>query len=147
MAAATVSPARPAGLTVYYDEACALCRRCRTWLEAQSAHVPLRFVETEADEAERLLPQLPWLGTELVVVSDTGAAWVGPAAFIVCLWATERYRPWAWRLSHPLAAPTAEGFFHLVSAQRDRIGRRLDPPACTGDACTHRLPHPPGAPT
>lgn len=147
MAAATVSPARPAGLTVYYDETCALCRRCRTWLEAQSAHVPLRFVETEADEAERLLPQLPWLGTELVVVSDTGAAWVGPAAFIVCLWATERYRPWAWRLSHPLAAPTAEGFFHLVSAQRDRIGRRLDPPACTGDACTHRLPHPPGAPT
>jgi predicted DCC family thiol-disulfide oxidoreductase YuxK len=130
-------------LTVYYDVHCALCRRCRAWLEAQPTHVPLRFVEADATEAARLLPQLPWLGEELVVVADGGpdhgGAWIGPAGFIVCLWATVGYREWAWRLSRPILAPTAESFFHLVSTNRDRIGRRLDPPACTGDRCVHRL--------
>ncbi|MBX3284633.1 MAG: DUF393 domain-containing protein [Actinobacteria bacterium] len=127
------------GLTVFYDGRCALCRRCRTWLEAQETLVPLRFQEADAELAHRLLPQLPWLGTELVVVDDDGAAWIGPAAFIVCLWATARYRPWSARLAGPAFAPLAENFFHLVSANRDRLGRRLDPPSCTGDACTHRL--------
>lgn len=133
------------GLTVFYDGRCALCRRCRSWLEAQPTLVPLRFQEADAELARTLLPQLPWLGTELVVVDDAGAAWIGPAAFIVCLWATARYRPWSARLAGPAFAPLAENFFHLVSANRDRLGRRLDPPPCTGDACTHRL-LPSGAP-
>lgn len=126
-------------LTVYYDVHCALCRRCREWLQDQATHVPLRFVEADADQARRLLPELPWLGTELVVVADDGSAWIGPAAFIVCLWATVRYRDWSWRLSRPLVAPTAESFFHLVSSHRDGIGRRIGPPRCTGDSCVHRL--------
>jgi predicted DCC family thiol-disulfide oxidoreductase YuxK len=133
-------------LTVYYDVHCALCRRCREWLETQPTHLPLRFVEADAADAARLLPQLPWLGQELVVVarggSEEGAAWIGPAGFIVCLWATVRYREWSWNLSRPGLAPAAESFFHLVSANRDRIGRRLDPPGCSGDRCTHRPPRP-----
>lgn len=135
-------------LTVYYDVHCALCRRCRQWLEDQAQRVPLRFVEADAEQARTLLPQLPWLGTELVVVASDGSAWIGPAAFIMCLWATERYHSWAWRLSHPIMAPTAESFFHLVSSQRDRLGRRLGPPRCTGETCVHRLDpavHPDGA--
>ena len=127
------------GLTVFYDGRCALCLRCRAWLETQETWVPLRFQEADAEIARRLLPQLPWLGTELVVVDDSGAAWIGPAAFIICLWATVRYRAWSWRMSGSAFAPLAENFFHLVSSNRDRLGRRLGPPACTGDSCTHRL--------
>ena len=127
----------PTGLTVFYDEHCELCRRCRAWLETQATWVPVRFHPAGAEEAARLIPQLPWLGTELVVVADDGAAWVGPAAFLVCLWATFRYRHWSTRLSSPAFAPLAEGFLHRVSASRGRLGRRLSP-QCSDGQCHHR---------
>lgn len=132
----------PTGLTVFYDAGCALCCRCRDWLEGQPTQVPLRFQAADAELARRLLPQIPWLGTELVVVDDDGATWIGSAAFVVCLWATVRYRSWSWRLAGPRWAPLAEGFFHLVSANRGRLGDRLPPPRCTGDRCSHRSGEP-----
>ncbi|HRW37870.1 MAG TPA: DCC1-like thiol-disulfide oxidoreductase family protein [Aquihabitans sp.] len=128
----------PAALTVFYDPGCELCRRCRAWLEVQPTWVPLRFVEADA-AARRLLPQLPWLGTELVVVGDDGAAWIGPAAFLTCLWATERYRPWSRRLSGPAFAPLAERFFASVSSHRGRIAGFLAPDDCEQGTCRHQV--------
>ena len=125
-------------LTVVYDEKCALCRRCRHWLETQRTLVPMRFLGAGSDEAQRLYGTLPWLGADLVVVSDSGDAWVGPPAFLMCLWATDEYRLWSYRLSGKALAPMAERFFHMVSKQRGRIGRRLGDPAFPDGACKHR---------
>ena len=74
---------------------------------------------------------LPWLGQELVVVDEFGNTWIGPAAFLVAIWSTRRYRPWAYRLSEPSFAPMAERFFHMISARRKRIGAMVSSPECT----------------
>ena len=128
----------PSGLTVFYDPGCALCRRCRAWLEVQPTWVPLRFRPADAAEAHRLLPQVPWLGTELVVIADDGAAWIGPAAFLTCLWATRRYRGWSRRLSGPAFAPMAERFFEAVSSNRGTIGAFVARGECDDGTCRHR---------
>ncbi len=83
---------KPAMLTVLYDEQCAMCRRCRLWVESQAQLVPVRFVPSSTpgiqDWSGGHLP----VGDELVVVDDVGHVWVGPDAFITCLWALKRYR-------------------------------------------------------
>ena len=128
----------PRRLLVLYDAECALCRRCRSWLEQQETYVELRFLAAGSGEATERLPSLrPWLGEELVVVSERGEAWIGPAAFLVCLWATRDYREWSYRLSGRSLAPLAERFFDLVSSRRRDIARTLEPP-CADRRCRHR---------
>ena len=96
----------PTRLLVLYDADCALCRRCRRWLEQQPAYVDVEFLGAgEPDAPRELDPLRPWLGNELVVVSERGEAWLGAAAFLVCLWATREYREWSYRLSGPALAP------------------------------------------
>lgn len=109
-------------LTVVYDETCALCRRARDWLVTQPCYVPVELIGAGSEQARARFGNLPWLGQELVVADDDGHAWVGPAAFLTCLWATRRYRSWSYRLSEPALAPLAERFFYLVSKQRRRFG-------------------------
>lgn len=124
------------GLTVFYDRRCELCRRSRAWLETEPQRVPLRFLATDGPEARQLAPELPWLGAELVVVADDGAVWIGPAAFLVCLWATERHHRWAHRLSSPTLAPLAERFLTSVSANRRRISAGLHRQTCRDGSCS-----------
>jgi predicted DCC family thiol-disulfide oxidoreductase YuxK len=135
--AATASPSR---LTVVYDDTCGLCIRCRHWLEGQPTHVPLDFVPTSAPWArERWGDDLPWLGYELIVVSDRGEAWIGPAAFLMCLWATRAYREWSYRLSSPAMAPLARWFFERVSSRRHDLARWLgSAEPCDEAGCHHR---------
>jgi predicted DCC family thiol-disulfide oxidoreductase YuxK len=117
-------------LTVLYDEGCAFCLRCRDWLLVQPCFVEVELVPAGSATARERFGAVPWLGNELVVVDDNGQAWVGPAAFLVCLWATVRYRAWSYRLSKPAFASHAERFFMFVSNRRDRWGtwlRRRDP--------------------
>ena len=127
-------------VTVVYDEHCVLCRRCRHWLELQRTHLPIEFLAAGSLVARNLYGDLPWLGEDLVVVSDTGDAWVGPAAFLMCLWATVEYRPWSYRLSGRALSPLAERFFHLVSKQRKFIGRNINDVDCDDGSCKHRTP-------
>lgn len=127
----------PTTLTVFYDRSCELCRRCRAWLEVQPTWVPLQFVAADAEVGRRYLPQVPWLGTELVVIGDDGATWVGPAAFLTCLWATKRYRGWSRWLSGPAFAPLAERFFHAISSNRGRIGAFVARGDCDDGTCRH----------
>ncbi len=131
--------AGPAALTIYYDPGCELCRRCRAWLETEPTWVPLTFVAADAPQAAVLLPDLPWLGTELVVVGDDGSAWIGSAAFVTCLWATVRYRSWSQRLAGPAFAPMAERFFAYVSANRKRLRSAARGASCPDGTCQHRL--------
>ena len=137
VAAATRSPS---SLVVLYDAHCPICVRCHRWLAAQDTYVPLTFLATDEPEAARRFgPHLPWLGQELIVVGDD-AAWVGPSAFLVALWATVDYRIWSYRLSGPALAPLARAFFETVSHRRRGLGRWLtpQPTTCPDDRCGHR---------
>jgi hypothetical protein len=80
---------------------------------------------------------VPWLGEELVCVSDDGDVWIGPAAFLVCMWTLADYREWSYRLSGPTLAPLAERFFVAISSRRARLASLLRaPPRCEeGDLC------------
>jgi predicted DCC family thiol-disulfide oxidoreductase YuxK len=133
-ASAVTVPTEPTRrLTVLYDERCRFCLRCRDWLLGQPCLVEVEMLPAGSPAARRRYGALPVLGDELVVFDDRGRGWVGAAAFLVCLWATARYRPWAYRLSRPAFAHHAERFFLFVSKRRDRWNRWLD----QDDDCTY----------
>ncbi|MEX0754872.1 MAG: DCC1-like thiol-disulfide oxidoreductase family protein [Actinomycetota bacterium] len=113
-------------LTVVYDERCGFCVRCRDWLAGQRCLVPVELLPAGSGTARRRFGALPWLGDELVVVDERGRVWVGPGAFLMCLWATARFRSQAFRLSRPGWARSAERFFLYVSKRRSRWGALLD---------------------
>lgn len=127
-------------LTVLYDGTCALCLRCRDFLAHARALVPLELLSCQSREARERYGAVPWLGEELVVVSDEGDVWVGPAAFLVAMWALEDYREWSYRLSGPELAPLAERFFVAISSQRRRIASFIRKPRCEDDGVC-RIPH------
>ena len=127
-------------LTVVYDGACALCVRCRDFLAQSRTFVPLELLSSQSREARERYGAVPWLGEELVVISDEGDVWIGPAAFLVAMWSLADYREWSYRLSGPELAPLAERFFVAISSQRRRSAGFFDKPRCEdGDACT--IPH------
>lgn len=123
-------------LTVLYDESCPLCVRCRNWMLSQPAYLPLELLPSGSAEAKRRYGAVPWLGAELCVVADTGEVWVGPAAFLMCLWALIEWRSWSYRLSGESLAPLAERFFHGISQKRRSIAALLGPEhVCEGGSC------------
>lgn len=122
-------------LTVVYDEECELCRRCRHWLSQQPTYLPLSFLAAGSPDGERLYSGLPWYRSELMIVANTGHAWVGTAAFIVSLWATRRYRPMSYRLRGRAFAPLAESFFHALSSNRAFVSEMLTRHDCDDGSC------------
>ena len=122
-------------LTVLYDATCALCLRCRDMLATSPTLVPLELLASNSAEAYARFGLVPWLGEELVVVSDEGDVWAGAAAFLMCLWAMEETREWSYRLSTPTLAPLAERFFAAFSANRSRIAAFMRP-RCDATGCT-----------
>src|SRR5918993_4434648 len=112
-------------LFVLYDDACGFCQRCREWLSRQPAFVELRFVRMRSAEAARRFPDLKQqgFGGDLVVISDEGAAYRGPSAYIMCLFALKEYREWAQRLAHPALLPLARQVFDFLTRHRGRISR------------------------
>ena len=133
--------ADPAWLTVLYDEQCAFCRQCRTWLESERTLVPLSFLAAGSAEAVSRYGTLPWRGVELVVISDRGEAWIGPAAFLMCLWATEDHRHLAHVLAGRTLAPLAEMALAFVSHRRRHLARLARRRECAGGRCgTHLHP-------
>jgi predicted DCC family thiol-disulfide oxidoreductase YuxK len=127
----------PKELTVLFDPSCSLCQRCRAWMLGQPTLVELRFVPCTGEEARARYGDIPWLGDELVVVGDEREVWVGPAAFIICLWALEDWREWSYRLSGAAFAPLAERFFLFVSSRRRRIATLFEH-SCENGTCNRR---------
>jgi predicted DCC family thiol-disulfide oxidoreductase YuxK len=132
----------PEHLIVLYDEQCALCRRCREWLEAQPTLVTVEFLAAGSPAARSRFGDVPWLGADLVVADLAGNVWAGAAAFLMCLWATAKYRTWSYRLSSRTFAPLAEWFFHVVSSNRGRIGAIVGSRDCPDGRCKHRADTP-----
>ena len=125
-------------LTILYDASCPLCVRCRDWMAKQPAYVEIELLACQSTEAARRYGEVPWLGSELVAVSDAGEVWAGPAAFIVALWALQGYREWAYRLSGESFSTMAERFFVALSHKRKWIAGWLTHPECNGDRCHRR---------
>ena len=128
-------PRYPRGLEILFDPSCALCRRCVQWMQHQSSYVPLRFTPCTGEQARARYRDIPWLGDELVVVSDAGEVWIGPAGFLTCLWALEEYREWSFRLAGPAFAPLAERFFHALSHRRRALAFLFEP-ECKDGTCS-----------
>jgi predicted DCC family thiol-disulfide oxidoreductase YuxK len=126
-------------LTVLYDATCALCVRCGDFLAGAPSFVPIELLAGQSPEARERYGEVPWLGEELVVASDEGDVWIGPAAFLVCLWALCEYREWSYRLSGDVLAPLAERFFVAISSNRRKLARFVGPTRCGDGAC--EVPH------
>jgi predicted DCC family thiol-disulfide oxidoreductase YuxK len=128
-------------LTVFYDETCELCRRCRDWLLAQPTYVPLSFVPLQSPLLEERFPEVAAHepSKEILVAGSNGTLYRGGSAWIMCLWATRTYRAWSLRLAEPALFPLVRKFCSLVSSNRLWIssllpihGREL---AATIEAC------------
>jgi predicted DCC family thiol-disulfide oxidoreductase YuxK len=114
-----------ATLTVLYDPSCGLCRRVQEWLVEQPKLVQLTLVPVKSDEAQRRFPALDHEPTlnDLTVISDQGAVYYGPKAWLMVLWSLGRYREWSYRLASPELLPTTRRIVSLISQHRYQIGR------------------------
>ena len=112
-------------LTLLYDPECGLCRRVHGWLAEQPKLIELKMIPIKTDAARRRYPQLNHDLTEkdLTVISDEGAVYLGPKAWLMVLWALSRYREWAYRLAAPELLPTTRRVVSLISQHRYQISR------------------------
>ena len=112
-------------LSVLFDGECSLCGRCRDWLARQPAFLELEFIPFQSPEARERFPGIEALHPEeqLLVVSDEGAVYRGPRAWIMCLYALREYRAWSQRLAHPALLPWARGVCELLSENRLQVSR------------------------
>ena len=114
-----------ASLIVLYDPSCGLCRRVREWLEEQPKLVELNLLPVKSYEAQYRFPQLDHEPTlnDLTVISDQGAVYYGPKAWVMVLWALGQYREWSYRLATPELLPTVRRIVSLISQHRYQISR------------------------
>jgi predicted DCC family thiol-disulfide oxidoreductase YuxK len=110
-------------MTVVYDPSCELCTRAKEWIRQLVPLVSLQFVAAESATARKRFRQLP--GGELAVIANTGEAWFGNHAWIVCLWALRGYRELAFRLTSPLLLLMAREAFTVVSENRHALSSLL----------------------
>ena len=127
----------PQRLTVVTDEECALCRQCRAWLSQQSLHVPIEFVGVGSEEALRRYQSMGNRRDVLIVADEHGRIWVGPDAFIMCLWATTAYRGWSRWAARPGWRVLAKALFSTVSSNRHQIADMMSG-RCTDENCSAR---------
>jgi len=112
-------------LTVLYDPACGLCRRVQEWLTELPKLVELTLVPIKSDEARRRFPGLnhELTSNDLTVISDQGAVYFGPKAWLMVLWALSGYREWSYRLSSPELLTTTRRVVSMISQNRYQISR------------------------
>lgn len=110
-------------LTVLYDGECGFCRRCRDWLRAQEALIPIEFLALQAPEVERRYPGIGRFQPEraLIVIDDRGGVYQGERAWMMCLFALRKYRWMARGWSNPALMPLSRAVCRLVSSNRRRI--------------------------
>ena len=125
------------GLTVLYDDGCALCRRLKAWLAGQPKVATIRFMAADSPEAHERFPELDhWRSkTLLTVVSDDGWVYEGERAWLACGWALPGWRPVVEHLGSGLRLRAVRLLTRAVDAYRHR-GREV--PAC--DTCSITAP-------
>jgi predicted DCC family thiol-disulfide oxidoreductase YuxK len=113
-------------LTVLYDPDCPMCRAARAWLDRQRQIVPLRFLPAGSHEAWRAYPALDHEATlrDVTVVDDNGGVYVADDAWLICLWALDRYRATAVRFAAPEMRPYARRAVVAATAVRRWTSQR-----------------------
>ena len=101
----------------------------------QDLLLPVEFLAAGSPAARERYEDLDWYKVELMVVAEDGRAWVGPAAFLMCMWATKRYRRMSHRFRSPALAPVVETFFHGLSSNRSLVSGMLREHRCDGVDC------------
>jgi predicted DCC family thiol-disulfide oxidoreductase YuxK len=127
-------------LTVLYDERCTRCRRYAAWLTKQRFRVQVELLPAGSPAARVRYPHVEqWLGRELVVVDNNARAWIGPPAFVMCLWAMDRGRMAAFIASHPISGKPATAFFRHLSKSPGKHAAGNDADwldTCEGGGCS-----------
>ena len=111
-------------LYVLYDADCGLCSRIRRWADARATYVDLEFVAAQSERARQWFPTLVHAGRrpeELVVVSDEGGVYREDTSWIMVLYATQEFRPWALRLARPGLLPYARRAFRALTGNRKTL--------------------------
>jgi len=122
-------------LTVLYDEDCGFCRWCRQWLEGQRQVVRLRFLAAGSPEAKNLIARAPANiepGSDLVVIGDDGRVWTDTGGYLMCLWATRRWRRAAKRLAAPGMLPLTQRLFRSIDSRRAFLSKLAHAPIVDG---------------
>src|SRR2546423_15225288 len=114
-------------LYVLYDARCELCRWLKDWLLHQKSWLALKMLPAASEQARQMFPGLEQIASsdDLVVISDEGEVYLNNHAWIMCLYALEEYRDWAWRLAHPLLLPFSRQAFAALSKNRYTISQWL----------------------
>ena len=112
-------------LTLLYDPGCGLCRRVQGWLADQPKLIELRMIPLKSEGARTRFPHLnhELTSEDLTVISDQGAVYLGPKAWLMVLWSLSRYRDWSYRLASPELLPTTRRVVSLISQHRYQISR------------------------
>jgi predicted DCC family thiol-disulfide oxidoreductase YuxK len=112
-------------LFVLYDPECGLCDVVRGWMLDQRSSMQIEVLARESPRALTLFPDIHPQPDELVVVDDEGSVYRGDSAFIICIYALDAYRAWAYRLSSPILRPFARRAFEMLSKNRKKISDLL----------------------
>ena len=112
-------------LFVLYDPECGLCDVVRGWMLDQRSSMQIEVLARESPRALMLFPDIHPQPDELVVVDDEGSVYRGDSAFIICIYALDAYRAWAYRLSSPILRPFARRAFEMLSKNRKKISDLL----------------------
>ena len=85
----------------------------------------LRMIPIKTDAARRRFPKLnhELTSEDLTVISDEGAVYFGPKAWLMVLWSLGRYREWSYRLASPELLPTTRRVVSMVSQHRYQISQ------------------------
>ena len=125
-------------LYVLYDPKCELCERLKDWLLTQRTWIGLAVIPADSERAKKMFPTLETIASanDLVVISDEGQVYLNDRAWIMAMFALEKYRDWAHRLAHPLLMPLARQAFAALSKNRHALSRWLhvaDPEVLAGE--------------
>ena len=114
-------------LTLLYDPSCGLCQRVQGWLADQPKLVELKMIPIRTEAARRRFPQLnhELTSEDLTAITDQGAVYLGPKAWLMVLWTLSRYREWSYRLATPELLPTTRRVVSMISQHRYQISRAV----------------------
>jgi len=112
-------------LTILYDSSCDFCQRCRRWMLYEATFLELEFLSRCSLAAIHQYPTLVRDAdfSELLVVNDEGQVYRGAKAFIMCLYATKRYRSLSLLLAKRGLIHFARRAFEFISKRRYLLSR------------------------
>jgi predicted DCC family thiol-disulfide oxidoreductase YuxK len=127
-------------LFILYDPTCGLCIRAAAWLERQPAFFPIIPVARGYGYAQTHFPTLTISqDDELIAISDTGDVYRGHSAWLMCLYALKRYRPWSFRFAAPGMRHISRIAIRSLSEHRKDISHLLnlqaDAARCETNSC------------